>query len=289
MNKILMIGCGDIAKRIAPLLHPRFRLYGLVRNPSHQAELHALQITPVFGNLDDRHSLARIGGLADIILHFAPPPITGNIDSRTQNLLATLAQHKLPKKLIYISTSGVYGDCGGALVSETYRLNPQSARALRRVDAETRLRDWAKRSGVNVNILRVPGIYAEDRLPLERLQTGSPAIISTQDSFTNHIHAFDLARIVVAAMRYGNPNRVYHTSDDSQQLMGDYFDLVANTFQLSSPPRLPRDEVKQLVSPMLWSFMKESRRLTNTRMKQELRVRLKYPTVADTLSSLALK
>jgi nucleoside-diphosphate-sugar epimerase len=289
MNKILIIGCGDIAMRVAPLLHPRYRLFGLVRNHSHRAKLRTLKITPVLGDLDVRHSLARISGLAEIVLHFAPPPNFGEIDSRTQNLLATLSQGKLPKKLIYISTSGVYGDCGGAQVSESYRLNPQSARGLRRVDAENRIRAWAKRNRVNISILRVPGIYAEDRLPLERLQAGSPAIVSTQDSFTNHIHAFDLARIIVATTRHGKPNRVYNTCDDSQLQMGDYFDAVADAFQLPNPPRLPREEVKRLVSPMLWSFMNESRRLTNSRMKQELRVKLKYPTVADTLSLVALK
>ena len=289
MNKILIIGCGDIAMRVARLLQSRYRLFGLVRNLSHHTKLHSLKITPVVGDLDVRHSLSRICGLADIILHFAPPPNSGEFDSRTRNLLAMLSQGKLPKKLIYISTSGVYGDCGGAVVSESSRLNSQSARALRRVDAEFRIRNWGRRTHVNVSILRVPGIYAEDRLPLERLQTGSPAIISAQDSFTNHIHACDLARIVVATIRYGMSTRVYNTSDDSQLQMGDYFDAVADAFQLPKPPRLPREEVKKLVSPMLWSFMNESRRLTNLRMKQELRVRLKYPTVADTLSTLTLK
>jgi nucleoside-diphosphate-sugar epimerase len=288
MNKILIIGCGDIAMRVAPLLHSRYRLFGLVRNFSQHANLRAHEITPIVGNLDVRHSLARISGLADIILHFAPPPNSGEFDSRTQNLIAALSQGKLPKKLVYISTSGVYGDCNGAEVSETFRLNPQSSRAIRRVNAEIRIRNWAKRSSVNICILRVPGIYAEDRLPLERLQAGTPAIISAQDSFTNHIHAFDLARIIVATIRYGRPNRVYNTTDDSQLQMGDYFDAVADAFQLPNPQRLPREQVKGLVSPMLWSFMNESRRLTNTRMKQELQVKLIYPTVADTLSSAAM-
>ena len=287
MKSILIIGCGDIAGRVAPLLLPHFRLFGLVRNISRVAELRAQNIIPIPGDLDHRRSLTRISGLADIVLHFAPPPNSGEIDSRTRNLLAALSQGVLPGQFIYISTSGVYGDCGGANVSETHSLNPQSIRARRRVDAESRIRNWAQRNRVNASLLRVPGIYSAERLPLERLRMGSPAIVASQDSCTNHIHADDLARIVVAALRHGRPNRVYHASDDSNLKMGDYFDAVADVFKLPRPPRYTYDEVRHIVSPILWSFMNESRRLTNNRIKQELGVRLRYPTVVDALKTFA--
>jgi nucleoside-diphosphate-sugar epimerase len=158
---------------------------------------------------------------------------------------------------------------------------------LRRLDAENRIRHWSGRNGVNANILRAPGIYAENRLPLERLRAGSPAIIAAEDSYTNHIHADDLARIVVAALRHGKPNRIYNASDDSDLMMGDYFDAVAAKFLLPRPTRLPRDEVRRAVSPSLWSFMNESRRLSNKRIRHELKVELRYPTVAGALSSFA--
>jgi len=286
MNRILIVGCGDIAKRIAPLLYSRYRVFGLIRNNARIAELHLSRITPILGDLDYRRSLAKIGGLADTVLHFAPPPNSGEFDTRTQNLLASLSLRSFPKRFIYISTSGVYGDCSGALVSESHPLNPHSARALRRVDAENRIRAWAQRNGINAQILRVPGIYATNRLPLERLHAGSPAIVSSQDSYTNHIHADDLAHIVVAAIHRGKPNRVYNACDDSELLMGDYFDAVADKFHLPRPPRLQREEVKGAVSPALWSFMEESRRLTNERIKKELQVELSFPTIAHTLASI---
>jgi nucleoside-diphosphate-sugar epimerase len=287
MKSILIIGCGDIALRVAPLLRGHYRLFGLVRNNAHSDRLRSAGITPVSGDLDQRRSLKRIGSIADTILHFAPPPNSGEDDSRTRHLLAALSRGTLPRRLIYISTSGVYGDCGGTLVSETHPLKPYSPRAQRRVVAEQRIREWATRNFVRASILRVPGIYAADRLPLERLHANSPAIAAAEDSHTNHIHADDLARIVVAALRYGKANRVYHASDDSALKMGDYFDTVADAFRLPRPPRLPRDEVQCAVSPMLWSFMNESRRLTNMRMKAELKVSLRYPTVADALNSIA--
>lgn len=286
MKRILIIGCGDIAKRVAPLLCKRYRVFGLIRNQTRSHELRMHGISPILGDLDYRQGLTKISGLADIVLDFAPPPNSGKVDSRTLNLLASISQGRLPKQFIYISTSGVYGDCSGSMVSESHRLNPQSARALRRVDAENRIRTWAQRNGINAQILRVPGIYAADRLPLDRLHAGSPAILASQDNYTNHIHADDLAHIVVAAFRRGKPNRIYNASDDSGLLMGDYFDAVADKFNLARPPRLPREDVKRTVSPTMWSFMEESRRLTNERIKKELQVKLRFPTVAQTLASI---
>lgn len=286
MKSILMVGCGDIALRLAPLLRTRYRLFGLARNATRYTALRNAGIFPVAGDLDHRDRLARIAGIADIVLHLAPPPDAGTGDARTRNLLAALSRATRPGRLIYLSTSGVYGDCGGAQVSETRALNPQSARAARRADAERRVRDWAGRNHVHASILRVPGIYAADRLPLERLKNGTPAIVAQQDSYTNHIHADDLARTLVAAMHRGKPNRIYHASDDSRLKMGDYFDVLADALGFPRPARLSRAEVERTVSPVLWSFMRESRCLTNARMKEELKVRLRYPTVTEMCRSL---
>lgn len=285
MKRLLIIGCGDIALRTLPLLIPHYRVFALLRNPARHAEWRAGGAIPLAGDLDDRTSLARIAGLADVVLHLAPPPNAGTTDTRTRNLLAALSRGASPSCVIYISTSGVYGDCAGEKVSETRPLDPQSSRAQRRVDAEQRIRYWARRNRVRATILRVPGIYAADRLPLERLRAGTPAILAAEDGYTNHIHADDLAGIVVAALSHGKPNRVYHASDDSELKMGDYFDAVADAYGLPRPPRMPRAEVERSVSPMLWSFMNESRRLTNRRMKTELQFVLRYPTLTDALKN----
>ena len=286
MKNLLIIGCGDVALRTIPLLRGRYRLYALVRNPAYHAALRELGVRPIPGDLDDRVSLKRLTGIADVVLHFAPPPSQGAFDIRTRHLLAALSHRSMPQQLIYISTSGVYGDCKGSFINETDRVNPQTARAALRVNAEQQIRAWAICNGVNANILRVPGIYAAERLPLERLRSGAPAIVAEQDSYSNHIHADDLARIVVAALRYAKPNRIYHSVDDDQMKMGDYFDAISDAFQLPHPPRLSRAEVQQKVSPMMWSFMNESRRLTNDRMEQELKVKLRYPTSATLLASM---
>ena len=291
MRRLLIVGCGDVALRAIPLLKESYRVYALVRDPAKRARLHALGVSPLLGDLDDRSSLAHVAGLADAVLHLAPPPENGMRDTRTRNLLSVLAKGRgrrtrLPKRLVYISTSGVYGNCDGAWVSETRPLNSTSARSQRRADAEKQIRSWAKRNRVNASILRVPGIYAADRLPLGRLQQGTPGIIDSEDSYTNHIHADDLARISVAALRRGKACRVYHASDDSDLKMGEYFDRVADALGLPRVPRVSRAEAQHLLSALMLSFMNESRRMTNQRMKRELGVKLRYPTVGDMLAGI---
>jgi nucleoside-diphosphate-sugar epimerase len=171
-------------------------------------------------------------------------------------------------------------------VTETRKMNPQSMRARRRVDAELQIRRWANRNGVRAHILRVPGIYAANRLPLERLRAGMPAIVATEDSYSNHVHAEDLARIIVAALRRGLPNRVYHASDDGEMKMGDYFDAVADASRMLRPERISRVEARRILPESLLSFMNESRKLSNERLKKELKVKLLFPTVTDLLRKI---
>ncbi|MFB1029909.1 MAG: SDR family NAD(P)-dependent oxidoreductase, partial [Thauera sp.] len=184
-----------------PWLLRRFRVFALVRQLEAAVELRALGAVPVVGDLDDRQSLRRLAGIADAVLHFAPPPQTGHGDPRMARLLAALAgRSSLPQGVVYISTTGVYGDCAGARVDETRPCRAQTARGRRRVDAERRLRAFGRRNQVRVALLRAPGIYAADRLPLERLRRGDPVLAADEDVHTNHIHAEDLARIACLAL-----------------------------------------------------------------------------------------
>jgi nucleoside-diphosphate-sugar epimerase len=287
---LLIIGCGDIALRAAPLLQAHYRLLGLYRRPENRALLRLHGITPVFGDLDMPGSLGKLAGMAHAVLHLAPPPNHGKRDTRTANLLAALTKRPkmkgamLPQRLIYISTSGVYGDCNGALVSETRVINPQTDRALRRVDAERQVRNWGQRNRASVSILRVPGIYASDRLPLARLRECAPALLPEEDGYINHIHADDLVSIVFAALRHARPGRIYHACDDSNLKMGEYFDLIADRFDLPRPPRIARAHAEGRISPGMLSFMQESRRLANFRIKHELHVKLRYPTVSGCMA-----
>ena len=283
---LLIVGCGDVGLRVAKLLRGRWRLLGLTSSPARRGVLRAAGIEPLLGNLDTPATLARLAGLADAVLHLAPPPTHGDTDPRTANLLRALALKGRARRIVYGSTSGVYGDCGGARFDETRAPNPATDRARRRVDAEQRLRWHGRAFGACVTLLRIPGIYASDRAgghPRERLARGAPVLAAADDGYTNHIHADDLARACVAALHRGGPQRVVHVSDDTELKMGDYFDLAADLEGLPRPRRVSREEAARELSPMQLSFMGESRRLVNTRMKRELRLQLRYPTVREGL------
>jgi nucleoside-diphosphate-sugar epimerase len=243
-------------------------------------------IVPLLGNLDRGAQLARLAGVAQRVVYLAPPPSEGWRDPRLLALLRALRRRCLPVQLVYGSTSGVYGDCGGAYVAETRACNAATPRAMRRVDAEAQVRFFGRSAGVSAQILRIPGIYAPDRAggtPRERLQKGTPVLSAEDDVYTNHIHADDLARACIASLWKGRPQRIYNVSDDSELKMGDYFDLAADLYRLPRPPRVPRDSAQQQLPVMLLSFMSESRRLVNRRMHEELGLRLRYPTVAQGL------
>jgi len=272
----LIVGCGDVVRRALPVLTRRWKVIALVR--SIDPALREQGVQQIRGDLDQLASLRRLAGIADAVLHSAPPPSEGTGDPRTKHLLATLARARsLPRRLVYISTSGVYGPCAGAVVRESRPCAAGTARARRRVAAESLLRS----TNLRVSILRAPGIYAADRLPLERVRRGDPVLTTAEDVFTNHIHAEDLATACVVALERGAANRAYNICDDSAERMGDWFDKLADAFRLPRPPRLARAEIQTRLSPLLLSFMSESRRLDNTRMKRELKLRLRYPTVDD--------
>jgi nucleoside-diphosphate-sugar epimerase len=286
--RVLLVGCGDVALRVAERLRGRAKLYGLVRRSERLERLRSHGIVPIQGDLDDPRTLRRLRAAPFAVLHFAPPPGEGKDDPRTAHLLSALAKARIiPRRLVYISTTGVYGDCAGAHVNEARPRRPTTPRARRRVAAEDRLRAWAARDGVRLAILRAPGIYAESRLPVDRIRQGTPVLRPEDDVYTNHIHADDLARAAIAAMFLGRSNRAYNVTDDAEMKMGGWFDAVADAFHLPRPPRVSWEEAEQRIAPVLLSFMSESRRLSNARMKRELRVRLHYPTPQALLARIA--
>ena len=289
-ERVLVVGCGDVGLRFAEPLRQRVRLLALTSSPQRAPELRKRGITPLAGNLDDPRSLARLAGLATRIVHLAPPASQEQVqwwrDLRTQALLRALRRRSPPSAFVYASTTGVYGDCGGDWVAESRPVAPRTPRAQRRVDAERLVRHFGRTDGVRASILRIPGIYAPDReggTPRERLLKGTPVLRADHDVYTNHIHADDLAGAVCAAVWRGLPQRVYNASDDTVMKMGDYFDLAADLYGLPRPPRIARDAASDQLPLVLLSFMSESRRLDNRRLKQELRVRLRYPTVREGL------
>jgi nucleoside-diphosphate-sugar epimerase len=261
-------------------------MLALTSNPERVPMLRAQGVTPLLGNLDHSSSLQRLAGIAHRVVHLAPPPSHGTTDPRTLNLCRVLSKRTPPLQLVYGSTSGVYGDHQGAWIDETSLLHASTARALRRVDAEAHARVWARRTHTGLSILRIPGIYAPDRpngTPKGRLSQGTPVLRDSEDVFTNHIHASDLARACMLALYKGCPLRIYNVNDDTVLKMGDYIDFAADLYGMTRPPRISVAQAQEQITPMQLSFMQESRRMRNQRMKKELRLRLRYATVGDGL------
>jgi hypothetical protein len=301
----MIVGAGDVAKRLASSsVSSRLRSFGLARSEASVQALRSARITPVTGDLDSRRSLRRAGALAraaHATIYLAPPPNIGNDDPRMKHWLAAVARksamsatqtrrrrtkrNSSPQRLrnVYVSTTGVYGDRAGDWVDERSRVRAGSARAKRRVAAERRAR---RSRQFRASILRAPGIYAESRLPIERLRERVPALIANEDVFTNHIHADDLAYALWLSLFRGKPQRTYNIVDDASLKMGEYFDAVAEALALPRPPRLPRGELAQHVTPMMLSFMSESRRIRNDRMTRELRMRLRFATPQTMLATM---
>lgn len=290
-ERLLIVGFGDIGARVAARLRrpdsnaSELSIAVLVRRPERIPSVHALGVEPLVGDLSEAPSLGVVSeATPTVLMHFAPPPSEGKEDIHTRNLLAALESDP-PKLIVYISTTGVYGDCQGALIDESAPLLPLTARAQRRVDAEQQLNAWCSARNVRLVVLRAPGIYADDRLPVARLQAGTPALRADDDVYSNHIHAEDLASACVSALT-ATQSGVFNIVDDEPMKMGDYFDLVADHFQLARPPRIGRaDAARQIAAPLL-SFMSESRRIRNDKAKRELSWVLRYPSVANFLSEL---
>lgn len=283
---MLIVGCGDVGLRIVRDWGASRRVLALTSTPARVEPLRAAGVVPLQGNLDDPATLARLAGLATHVLHLAPPPAGQAGDPRTRALVRALARRSPPRALVYISTSGVYGDCGGDWVPETRPIAPATARARRRADAEAQLRLWGRGHQVRVGLLRVPGIYGHDRPgggPRARLLRGQPLPDAQDDPYVNHIHADDLARICARALWRARAQRVVNVSDHSGLRLGEYLDLAADLLGLARLPRVGLAQARRELSPEFMSFLGESRRLVARRMQEELGVKLRYPTTREGL------
>ena len=285
-NAVLIVGCGDVGCRVANLLQSAGRVPAcIVRSSESRNALLAAGFDARCVDLDAAAAIdTRLSGFIEIY-YFAPPPPVGETDPRMAAFLRGLHGDTLPRRIVYISTSAVYGDCGGAWITEEQPLNPATARGRRRLDAERQLMAWCGESGCEWMLLRVPGIYGPGKLPLKRLRQGMPVLREADAPYTNRIHVDDLAAICVAAMSSHRRNTVYNVSDGHPSNMTNYFFRVADAAGLPRPPEVSREEAQQVLSPGMLSFLNDSRRMDNTRLLEELKISLQYPDLAAGLAS----
>ena len=287
---IVIIGCGDIGLRVAKIWKNRGKsVFGVARsddriNSLRQQHIHAISI-----DLDEPNSLTEINARLTkdaLLYYFSPPPAKGVNDSRMEHFLKSLDPSGLPKHIIYISTSGVYGDQQGKSVNEETLANPQVDRAKRRYHAEQILLEYGvEHSSIAITILRVGGIYGPGRLPLQRLKDRTPMLHENLSPQTNRIHADDLAQVCVSAATDKAAGEIYNVSDGCDSNMTEYFNTIADFCNLPRPPLVDWEEAEETISKGMLSYLKESRRMDNSKMINDLEIELNYPTLKDGLKS----
>ena len=284
VRNIFIVGCGYIGNRVAKIEKARgSEVSALVRSKENAKILSQKGINTFIGDLDTPHSLANISIANNIVYYLSPPPAEGKKDHRIVSFLSSLKQPKLPKKIILISTTGVYGDCGGKWITEEQPTNPQTDRAYRRLAAEISLTEWCKENNIDYVILRVPGIYGPHRLPEKSLQQKNPVLIEEDAPFSNRIHADDLAAICIAAADRGKSASIYNIGDGHPTSMTDYFNRVSDILEIPRPPVVTMSEAKDRISPAMLSYLMESKRISNKKMLNELQIELLYPDLSSGL------
>ena len=273
---MLIVGCGYIGRRVAQRLSgENCHVTGCVRSEAGAAALKDAGIAVLQADLDRGLPQLALDGFGDVF-YFAPPPRDGDTDTRMQTFLQALDAGGV-RRIVYISTSAVYGDCQGAWIDESQVTEPTTGRGRRRLDAEQQLTAWCGHHDVQWTTLRVPGIYGPGKLPLARLEKGLPVLCEADAPYTNRIHGDDLAMVCVAAMQADTCNTVYNVSDGHPSNMTDYFFRVADAAGLPRPPVVSRAEAEAVLSSGILSFLADSRRMKNDRLLGELDVTLQYP------------
>jgi nucleoside-diphosphate-sugar epimerase len=281
--KTTIIGCGYLGCQVAEAcLRDGERVVGVVRSEERARALQARGIEPLRADLD-RPPLSGVPLAGSALYYFVAPNPEGEGDSRIDALLSALDAAGNPARIVYLSTTGVYGNCHGEWIDESRRPEPVVPRALRRWQAEETLREWCESAGVELVILRVAGFYGPGRLPLERLRQQLPMVREAEAPFSNRIHVADLVAVCRAAMRQGGAGEIYNVSDGHPTTMTDYFDRIADLGNLPRPRKITLRQAEAELSPGMLSYMRESRRLRNDKMLRELEVELRYPTLEEGL------
>jgi len=286
MKITTIIGCGDIGSRVGKiLLEQGYSVQVTAKDEERAADLRDKGFLPVVGHFDYQEDTPEIDVHGQQVFYFMPPQGGGKTDARMLNFCRKLSAENCPEKIVYISTSGVYGDCGGEVVTEETPVNPQTARAERRVSAENQLREQSDRLGFDLVILRVTGIYGPGRLPVARIMQGHPVLLPGEGGYTNRIHALDLVQICLAAMERADHGEIFNVSDGEQSTMTDYFNAVADYSELPRPKQISLAQAEKEMNPLMLSYLKESRQMDNSKLLNKLGIELLYPTLKSGLQA----
>jgi nucleoside-diphosphate-sugar epimerase len=285
MQKVIIAGCGYIGTRVARICKNKgAKVTCLVRAPDHQASLAAEGFTAHSCSFDHPSDIPALDVADSIIYYLVPPPGGGNADTRARNFCTTLSGTATPARIIYMSATSVYSEATGGTVTELSETAPLSAMGKRRLDAEDTFREYGTANNVPVITLRVSGIYGPGRLPLMQISQGQPLLREEESGPSNRIHADDLARICCAAAENGKDGDIFNVSDGHPSSMTAYFNACADQLGYPRQHQITMEEARQVMSPLMFSYVSESRVIDNSRMLKQLGVNLQYPSIAEGLA-----
>jgi nucleoside-diphosphate-sugar epimerase len=286
MKKIVIAGCGYVGSRVARIWKAAgAEVTCLVRSHDHQCALEAEGFSARSCSFDDPGDLPGLDLAGSTLYYLVPPPGGGIADTRARNFCAALKPDHLPSRIIYMSATSVYSETSGGIITEESHVEPQSAMGKRRLDAEAAFCEYGAANGVPVIILRVSGIYGPGRLPLMQISQGQPLLREEESGPSNRIHADDLAAICIAAAERGHAGDIFNVSDGHPSSMTSYFNACADLLGYPRQPQVTMEEARQVMSPLMLSYVTESRIVDNTRMLSDLGITLKYPTMMEGLQA----
>ena len=284
--KIFIAGCGYIGGRIARSYQESGTdVTCMVRSSEHAATLESAGFVTVVTSLDDVSALPPLPLAGCVLFYLVPPPGGGISDSRARNFIALLSDTQKPSKIIYMSTTSVYNGSDGGVVTEQSPTAPDAAMGKRRLDAEAAFRDYGAANTVPVIILRVSGIYGPGRLPLMQINQGQPLLREGESGPSNRIHADDLASICLAAAENGVGGDIFNVSDGNPSSMTSYFNACADALSMPRQPQVTLNEARLTMSPLMFSYVSQSQIVDNSRMRDRLKVNLRYTTMYEGLAA----
>jgi nucleoside-diphosphate-sugar epimerase len=286
MQKVFIAGCGYIGERIARAYQKSGAdVSCMVRSAEHGSRLKAAGFATVVSALDDQADLPRLNLSDSIVFYLVPPPGGGISDSRARNFIAQLSGFEKPAKLVYMSATSVYGGNSDEVITEESPTSPDSAMGKRRLDAEAAFREYGAANKVPVIILRVSGIYGPGRLPLMQISQGQPLLNEDESGPSNRIHADDLATVSAAAAEHGTDGDIFNVSDGHPLSMTAYFNACADALGYPRQPQVTLGEARHVMSPLMFSYVNNSRVIDNHRMVERLGIQLRYATLDKGLAA----
>ena len=286
MPKICIAGCGYIGERIARLYQESgAEVLCMVRSSEHGSALRSAGFSTLEISLDDVTTAPSLQLAGSILFYLVPPPGGGITDSRARNFIALISRSTPPEKIVYMSATSVYGEAGDKAVTEHTPAVPDTAMGRRRLDAETAFREYGTRTGVPVITLRVSGIYGPGRLPLMQISQGQPLLSEDESGPSNRIHADDLATVSISAAEHGMNGDIFNVSDGRPSSMTTYFNACADILGLPRQPQVTLAEARLVMSPLMFSYVSQSRTIDNSKMLERLPVKLRYPNLSAGLEA----